>query len=301
MTTVLEEIGVPKTGPSGAQRRQRGAMTHPLMLLPAILLLGLVFAYPLLDMIWRSFTTPGASGATLDNYQHIFSEASYWKIFQITFEIAVVVTLLCAVLGYPLAYLLSSAPPRVVAPLMVLLLAPLLTSVLVRTFGFLVILAPQGALNQLLAGLNLGPVTLIYNRFGVLLAMTLTLLPYIVFTLYGNMRAIDRSLLDAAQGMGASRFTAWRTVFLPLSLPGLAGGSLLVFVLALGYFITPRLMGGQRDLMIGMVIEQGVAQGNNFGLAAALATLLLAVTTLCCLGFTRFVGISRILSSHGER
>ncbi len=266
------------------------------MLLPAAVILCGVFTYPLLDTLWLSFTTP--HGVGLANYERLLRDPTYFKVFEITFEVAAWTTLLTLALGYPVAYVLASLPRRAAAPLMLLLLAPFFTSVLVRTYAWLVILGRHGLLNEALAALHLGPLALIYNRTGVLIGMTSTLIPFMVFALYGNMRAIDRRLVKAAQGLGANGWQAFRTIFWPLSLPGVAGGVLLVFILALGYFVTPRLMGGPRDMMVGMLIQQEIDPANEYGVAAALATILLVVTVAGFLAYKRVVGLRALLESR---
>lgn len=270
--------------------RRRPAAGHALLLLPAAALFALVFAYPLASLVYESFRVDDA--ASLDNYRKLFEDGTYLQIFWITLQISLWVTVLSLVLGYPIAYLISFSGPRVSGALMLLVLTPFLTSVLVRAFAYVVVLGEQGPVVRAIRELGLGTPTLIYNRFGVIAGMTLTLLPYTVFTLYGTMRRIDRRLFTAAQGLGAGPWTIARTVLLPLSAPGIAGGGLLVFILSLGYFTTPRLLGGSGDLMVGMVIQQSVELGTDFGGASALATILVVATTVGLIAAQRFVPVA---------
>lgn len=266
-----------------------------LMLVPALLFLTILFAYPLEDMLMRSVSGP--AGLSAEHYRRLIDHPVYLKVFVITFQIALSTTVLTLLVSYPLAYLMVTAPPRMAGLLMVLVLAPFFTSILVRTYSWMVILGAHGILNQLLAVASIGPATLLYNRAGVLIGMVYALIPYMVLTLYSGMRGIDRSLLQAAHSLGAGHWRAFRHVFVPLTLPGVAGGALLVFILALGYFVTPRLMGGTHDQTVAMVIDQQVEIGGDFGFAAALAAILLALTLVAFAVYDRLVGLKTLFES----
>lgn len=266
-----------------------------LLLVPALAFLAILFAYPLVDILLRSIGGPGVF--TLEHYQRVIDRPVYLRVFWITFQIAFTVTVLALLLGYPLAYVLATARRRTASVMLIFVLMPFFTSILVRTYAWMVILGPQGLLNQALDAVGLGPMTLLYNRAGVLIGMTYALLPYMVLTLFSVMRGIDRRLLQAAHNLGASNWQAFLRVFLPLSFPGIAGGSLLVFILALGYFITPRLMGGDRDQMVAMVIENQVELALNWNFAAALAVLLLLITLIGFWLYDRIVGLQSLFES----
>jgi putative spermidine/putrescine transport system permease protein len=207
-------------------------------------------------------------------------------VFMRTFWISAVVAALCALLGYPLAYLLSSLPERVAHPLLVLVLLPFWTSVLVRTTAWMVLLQEQGLVNGMLMKLGLlsEPLQLIYNRSGVYIALTHVLLPYFVLPLYAVMKRISSVTTRAALSLGASPAQAFWRIYFVQTLPGAAAGALTVFVLALGYYITPALVGGAGDQMISYFIAFFTNQSLNWGMAAALSVLLL-VTTLALLMF----------------
>ncbi|MFI4988211.1 MAG: ABC transporter permease [Alphaproteobacteria bacterium] len=283
------------TGSAAAGRRRRRRRRGILLLVPAVLFLAALFAYPMIDIVLRSVSGPG--GASLEHYRHVVEHPVYLRVFEITFDISLSVTLVTLVVGYPLAYVLARAGRPVAVVIMAVVLLSLFTNVLVRTYSWMLILGPNGVLSQALRAVGLGPVDLLYNRYGVIIGMSYALLPYMVLTLYSVMRGIDRSYLKAALNLGASDWRAFRYVFLPLSLPGVVGGSLLVFVLAVGYFITPRLMGGARDQMIAMVIEQQVELGVNWGFASALAIILLVLTTAGFLLYDRLVGMRTLFES----
>jgi putative spermidine/putrescine transport system permease protein len=265
------------------------------LLLPALLLLAVVFVYPMLDIVMRSVMA--ADGPSLAHYRQVFTRPIYWRVFAITFEIALATTTVTLALGYPLAYVLSTARKPIARLLMGGVLVAFFTDVLVRTYAWMLILGSEGVMNQVLRAVGLSPLDLLFNRYGVLIGMSYALLPYMVLTLYSVMRGIDHRLVDAARNLGASDWRAFRHVFLPLSFPGVAAGALLVFVLALGYFITPRLLGGPRDQMIGMLIEQQVELDVNWGLASALAIILLILTAAGFVLYDRLAGFRTLFES----
>jgi len=268
-----------------------------LLLVPILLFLAIFFFWPLLSMLVRSVSDPEP---TLAHYERLLAEPVYLEVMFVTFQIALYTTLGTLLLGYPLAYYLSGLSTRMAALLMTIVIVPYFTSVLVRTYAWMVLLGSEGVVNQVLTGLGLvdTPLRLMYNRFGVLLGMIYILLPYMVLSLYSVMRGIDRSLLRAADSLGATRFTSFRRIFLPLSMPGIAAGCLLVFILSLGFFITPALMGSQQDAMISMIIEQQVETYFDWGFAAALSAVLLVVTLLAFALYDRLVGLENLFRSR---
>ncbi len=277
-----------------ARRGTRSSRTI-LLILPALLFLGLFFAYPMIDIVMRSLS--GAGGFSLAHYGRLVAHPIYFRVFQITFEIALTVTIVTLLFGYPLAYVLVHCGRLAAGAIWACILLSLFTNILVRTYAWMILLAPDGVINQLLGAVGLGHQKLLFNRFAVLVGMTYALLPYMVLTLYSVMRGIDGTLLQAARNLGAGGGRAFWHVFLPLSLPGVVGGSLLVFILAVGYFITPRLLGGAGDQMIAMVIEEQVELGMDWGFASALAILLLLLTLAGFLLYSRFVGLKSLFES----
>jgi len=195
-------------------------------------------------------------------------------------------------LGYPLCYWMSRLPDRAAALCMIFVLVPFWTSVLVRTYAWLVILQRNGLVNDWLTGLGLvsQPVQLVHNFLGVVIGMSHVLLPFLVLPLYASMRAIDRDYIRAAMNLGAGPSAAFWQVFFPLSLPGLAAGTVLIFVLCLGFFVTPSLMGGGRVIMWAMRMESTVSLYANWGAASALGVVLLLVTLVCLYLFARLFG-----------
>lgn len=197
-----------------------------------------------------------------------------------TFGLAGAVTLACLMIGFPLAMLLTSATGWYRRILLGAVLLPLWTSLLVRTAGWYILLQDHGLINKTLIDLGLidAPLPLIFNRFGLIVTMTHVLLPFMVLPIHSILTAIPENLMPAAASLGAHPVTAFRRVLLPLSLPGVAAGTLLVFMTALGYYITPALIGGANDQMISSVIAFHATGSANWGMAAALGLVLLAVT-----------------------
>lgn len=276
---------------AGTERGWRPS--HVLLLMPALLILVLFFVFPVLGMTYRSIYS---DGFTLQFYRKMLQSSVYVAVIWLTFRAAGLVTLICLVLGYPLAYFLAGLRPRTVKLLMAVVIFPFFTSVIVRTYAWMVLLGRSGMVNEYLVtlGLTTKPLALLYNQMGVLLGMTYILLPFMVLTLYSVMRGIDPDLIRAAYSIGATRFTAFRRVFLPLSLPGVIGGGLLVFILSLGFFITPALMGGPSDVMIAMLIQREVELTMNWSFASALAVALLVLTLTGFLLANRVVRLDRL-------
>jgi len=281
------------------KRTEEGRETqrHLLMLLPAVLVLAVLFAYPLLGIVTRSVYK---AGYTLDMYRQIFRVPVYLQVLLATFKVSALVTVVCLALGYPLAYLLATRRPRTAQLLIIIVVLPFFTSIIVRSYAWMVLLGRNGIVNQYLMALGLTdkPLLLLYNQGGVVIGMSYVLLPYMVLTVYSVMRSIDPRLVRAAHSLGASRLQAFRRVFLPLSLPGIAGGTLLVFILSLGFFITPALMGGPGDMMIAMLIEREVEITLNWSFASALAVILLALTLVGFTGYNRIVRLERIFEGR---
>lgn len=230
-------------------------------------------------------------GFTMQYLQQVFTEPLYLKVLWNTLKTSFIVMLVTLFISYPIAYLLvvmeSERWKKVVLSLVMI---TLWISLLVRTFTWTVILQDQGIINKFLmsAGLISEPVKLMYNTMGVVIGMTHILIPYMVLSLYSVMEGIDRRLIQAAQGMGARPWKAFMQIFLPLSLPGVMSGSLIVFVLGIGYFVTPALLGGQGNMMISKLIQENIQMTLNWSMASAISVVLL-VTTLILLGLAAWI------------
>ena len=222
----------------------------------------------------------------------------YVPLFLRTFRISLLITALCLVLGFPISYLLATLPLRLSNLLMIMVLLPFWTSLLVRTTSWIVILQQQGVLNDLLVWLGIigdqNRISMIYNQTGTIIAMTHILLPFMVLPLYSVMRTISPSYMRAAQSLGAHPWEAFWRVYAPLTLPGVGAGCLLVFILAIGYYITPALVGGTSGQLISNMIAYHMQKSLNWGLAAALGTLLLAAVLILYWVYNRLVGVENM-------
>lgn len=275
-------------GPSGQGLRQ-----ILLLLLPTAFL-ALFFVSPLVGIALRSLGWPDR---TLAYYERILRVPAYLAVTRNTFEIAAGVTVSCLLMGYPIAYALANSRPRLARIILIVVIIPFWTGLLVRNYAWMVLLGNNGLINNLLSTLGLieAPLPLLYNRFGVFVGMTHILLPYMVLSVFAVMQGIDPFMMRAAHNLGAGPVSAFCYVYVPLSLPGVAGGCLLVSITALGSFVTPALLGGAKGIMLSMVIENQINQVVNRELASALAILLLLITLPLFLLLFRHLAPERLL------
>jgi len=262
---------------------------------PALLLVLVVLVIPVGWLFFVSFL--GADGQfSLENYSRMIESAAYGRIFRTTFEVSILTTAICILIGYPLAYFLSQLPQKVANLCLITVLLPFWTSLLVRTYAWLVLLQKKGLVNDWAIGLGLWdePVKMVHNLTGTLIGMVHIMLPFLVLPLYGSMRALDRDLLKAASNLGAGPVRSFWTVFFPLSAPGLFAGSLIVFVLCLGFFVTPAVLGGGKVIMVSMKIASNIELFVNWGAASALGVVLLALTMAILWGASRFVRLDQM-------
>ena len=222
----------------------------------------------------------------------------YINLYLRTLALSVAITVLTILLGFPIAYYMSILPMRYSNLLMIMVLLPFWTSLLVRTTAWIVLLQQQGVLNEGLVALGIigddGRLSLMYNMWGTIIAMTHILLPFMVLPLYSVMRTIPPSYMRAAKSLGATPFTAFRKVYLPQTLPGIGAGAVLVFIISIGYYITPALVGGQSGRMISNEIARHMQQSLNWGLAAALGTILLVGVLVLYWVYNRLVGAQNL-------
>ena len=264
------------------------------LVMPLLLYLVLFFVVPLSRGLWVSLWDPDF---TLKNYVHFFTEPVYVMVVINSFKIATTVTLFALLLAYPYAYLLASVSEDTASKLLLFVILPFWVSLLVRNYSWMILLGRHGVFNSILmnAGLVTRPVKFLYSTTGVNIGMVHIMLPYMILSLFSVMKGIDRNLLRAAQSLGANRFHAFVKVFLPLSLPGVAGGCLIVFIMSIGFFITPALLGGARDVMIAQLIEKNVSLMLKWGFAFAAAFVLLALTIVILTIYNRFLGLDRLM------
>lgn len=268
-----------------------------LLMLPCLVFLAVVFIAPLIVMAWRSVTDPSPA-----NYALFFQSTLYRDVLWTTIWTSVVVTAVCFLLGYPYAYVMHVAGPKVAAVLGALVLLPFWSSFLVRSYAWMVLLQNSGVINETLirGGVIDEPLQLMRNTLGVAIGLTHIFLPFMVLPIYASMRRVDPDLVPAAGILGARPFTAFRKVFFPLTLAGVYAGCLLVFVLALGFYITPALLGSPQNAMYSELVVIQVSELLNFGAGSALAIVLLLVTVgLLWLG-NRVVRLDDIFARGSE-
>ncbi|WP_138464254.1 ABC transporter permease [Poseidonocella sp. HB161398] len=286
-------------GPTAWERQQRG-LTLSLMAVP-MAVMALAFVLPLLVLLWMSFGGGSSEGFSLKGYGDLMQPV-YLRLLGFTLQLALVTTLACALLAYPLAYLMVNIRSRFGAWMGMVLFVTLWLSFLARTFSWIIILQRRGVVNNLLVNTGLidQPLELVYNKLGVYIGLIHILLPFMVITLIPAMKAIDPAYVRAALSLGATPGRVFREIYLPLSLPGLVAGSMLVFTLAFGFFITPAILGGGRAPTIVLAIRDQIQTLGNLQLAAATSMLLLVF----CLGllvlYDRISGIDRIYDRGGR-
>jgi ABC-type spermidine/putrescine transport system permease subunit I len=269
-----------------------------LLLAPAALLLLLVFLVPVAWFLTASLAEIGTLPEILAEVVAVLTSRAIRQSMWVTAQIGLATTFVVLLIGYPLAYALLRAGRIAFRIIIACVLLPYFTSVIVRTYAWMVLLGRGGLVNQALMALGLpGPLPLLYNRGAVILGMAYVLLPYMVLTLYAAMRGVDPRLLQAANGMGASRARIFLRVFLPLTLHGVFAGALLVFILAIGFFITPALMGAPEDMMAGMLIERQIELANNWPIAAIMSLVLLAVTLAAYALYSRFADLRKAMAA----
>jgi putative spermidine/putrescine transport system permease protein len=284
-------LGSPR-GTRGEPRRP-ARNTAPLLLLgPSCVALVLLFVVPIGYVLLLSVTDPRVGFA---HYQRIFTVPLYTRVLVNTFLTSLVVTALCLVLGYPVAYVMTRRGGSISTLLLTIVAMSFWTGFLVRTYSWLVVLGSKGPVVAAYQALGLGKAPqLLFTTFASTLGMTHILLPYMILALFAVMKKIDANHLKAAASLGARPGAAFREVFLPLSLPGVVNGSLLVFVTCLGFFVTPVLLGTPRDMMISQLVNQQIEELLAWGFASAVAVVLLAATGVVIGVYNRFAGLDRL-------
>ncbi|NDA08903.1 MAG: ABC transporter permease, partial [Alphaproteobacteria bacterium] len=263
---------------------------------PALILILIILVIPVGWLFYVSFI--GADGTfSLENYERMTRSKSYARIFRTTFEVSFLTTVLCILIGYPLAYFMSQLPNRMANLCMITVLLPFWTSLLVRTYAWLVLLQKRGLVNNwaISAGLWDDPIKFVHNLNGTLIGMVHIMLPFLILPVYGAMRAIDKDYLKAASNLGATPIRSFWTVFFPLTTPGLFAGALMVFVLCLGFFVTPAVLGGGKVIMVSMKIVSNIELFVNWGAASALGVILLIITIATLWIASRFLNLQNMV------
>jgi putative spermidine/putrescine transport system permease protein len=256
-----------------------------ILLLPVLFLL-LFFLWPLFTVVIRSF---GEGSALFVHFLTVFERSSYLKVLAYTFQVAATVTVLCLLIAYPVAALIARLRGGWLQISFALILVPFWTSTVIRTYAWMVLFQRKGVINGLLVDLGLvdDPLRLMHNSFGVHIGMVHIMLPFMLLPLISAFRNIDPSFMRAAGVLGANPIRSFWHVYLPLSMPGVSAGVALVFITSLGFYITPALLGGARNMMVAVLIEQQVSITVNWELASALATLLLLLTAALYIVYDR--------------
>ena len=290
--TSVTPAGAPARRKASRPWRSRANLSAWTLSAPAVLFIAVLFVYPLLDVVVISFTDPTLS---LVHYREFFSSPLYSRVLGNTFWFAFMVTVICLLLGYPLAYVIVRYGGTLGFALLLVVAMSFWTSFLVRTYSWLVILGSKGPVTKLLAWVGFDPVPqILFNSFATTLGMVHILIPYMILSIYAAMQKIDPNHLRAAASLGATPFQGFRTVFLPLSLPGVVNGCTLVFIICLGFYVTPVLLGGPRDQMIAGLIGEQIEELLEWGFASAMAVVLLATTMALLAVYNRLVGLDKL-------
>ena len=263
--------------------------------LPYLLMVTALIVIPVGWLFYLSFI--GRDGSlSFENYERMMKSKAYIRIFLTTFKISILTTIICAAIGYPLAYFMSQLSRKWANICMIGVRIPFWTSLLVRTYAWLVLLQKKGLLNNMAIemGLISEPIKIVHNTTGTLIGMVHIMLPFLILPLYANMRAIDKDALKAASSLGATPTRAFWTVFFPLSLPGLLAGLLIVFVLCLGFYVTPAILGGGRVIMAAMKISSNIELYFSWGAASALGVVLLVVTGIILFIASKLVSMDQL-------
>lgn len=268
-----------------------------LLVVPATAFVALVFLVPMIRLGWLSVTSP-APGA--GNYVKIFGDGISVPIIWRTLRMAITVTVVTLLCGYPYAYLMTVVSARWRAVLLAIVLMPFWTSLMARNFAWVVLFQDNGPLHSALSAVGLGAVHPLGTATGVTIAMAQVMLPFMVLPLYSNLKSIDRRLLSAAQSLGARPIVAFGRVYVPLSLPGVAAGMTMVAILSLGFYITPALVGSPQQSMIAQLIASKVQQVLDFGGGGALSFVLLAVAVVLLVLVGRVARPTTMIAGSGE-
>ncbi len=273
------------------ERRER--MILFAFLLPAIVVLVVFFVIPLITFLWQSLFDPDF---TLEHYVRAFTRPIYVKILWRTLLVSTYTAIGCLVIGYPVAFVMAHSSGWLRMAVVALVLIPFWTNILVRMFAWMALLGRHGVFNENLIALGIidRPIPMLFNEFSVLVGMIHFMLPYMILPIYSVMTGIPRDLTDAAANLGANAYRAFWRVYFPLSLPGVGAGCLLVFIISLGFFVTPALLGGPKNTMLAQIIELEISDTLNWGFGAALSTILLTVTIALYALYDRLMSVERI-------
>lgn len=295
---MVQEIEAALKGAGAEQVKERTGRSffRPWMLILPPALFFLVFLIvPLVQILTLSFTN-AAGAVSVESFVKFFSSDVYLKVIATTFRISLIVTAACLVLGYPVAYAMTFCSKRIGCLIMVAVMIPFWTSLLVRTYAWMILLQTNGVVNSILKSLGLirQPLELLHNEIGITVGMTHILLPYMILSLYPVMQGIDRNLILASRTLGAKKSSTFFRIFLPLSMPGVSCGCILVFVSSIGYYITPSLLGGTKNMMISQAIQVQINRLMDWPFASAISMVLLILTYAILFVSKKFMKVEKL-------
>ncbi len=263
---------------------------------PAVIAVSVILVLPVSWLFYLSFLADDGS-FSFENYTRMVESKSYARIFFTTFKVSVYTTAICILIGYPLAYFLSQLSSRMAALCMLTVLVPFWTSLLVRTYAWLVLLQRKGLINNWAIDVGLWdePLKFVHNLSGTLIGMVHIMVPFLILPVYGSMKAISQDYMKASSNLGATPSQSFWQVFFPLTLPGLFAGTLIVFVLCLGFYVTPAVLGGGKIIMVSMQITNNIELFYNWGAASALGVVLLIITMSILFVSSKLLKLDRIL------
>ncbi len=266
-----------------------------ILLLPVLTVIIVLFLVPLLGILRLSIQ--GEDGYSLASYATFFTDSFHLAVLGRTLGVALIVTLGCLILGYPVAYVAARYAGGLGTALLLIVTMSFWTSFLARTYAWMVILGSQGLISNLARALGFEPPQILFTGLASNIGMIHIMLPFMVLALFAVMQRIDRTLLRASEGLGATRFQTFRRVFLPLSVPGMINGCAMVYIVCLGFYVTPELLGGPRDQLIARQIGSQIEQLLDWREAATMAAVLLAVTLVIYAVYDFFFGLDRLWRS----
>lgn len=280
------EVIQTQAAPQAAKKRSKGVSRLLLVLLPALIVLAVFYFYPMLTVLVAAFTEPQVG---MQNFNWFFSQPVNVQVLTRTLTISFWVMIVCVIFAFPYSFLMTIVKPNTRNLMMLIVLIPFWTSMVVRTFAWVVLLQDNGPIGQFMKVFGVEQLGIMRTPTAVMIGMAQVLLPFVVLPMYATMSKIDTRLLTAARSLGARPSKAFTSIYLPLSLPGVASGALLCFVMALGFYITPAMLGSSREAFLSTLI-QGQVQGlNQWGYGAAIGFVLLVVT-LAILAVASFIG-----------
>ena len=268
-----------------------------LLVLPLLIVITYLYAYPILKVLWISLSDPVMG---FQNYKNLYSSTSIQHMLMTTLKICLLTTIISMLAGYIVAYAMTQVSARHRLWMLLFILIPFWVSVLARAFSWLMLLHDGGIINTFLLDMKVieEPIHLVRNKLGVTIGMVHYMIPYAVLPLFTNMQGIEQKLIMAARGLGAGRIKSFWHIFFPLSVPGIIGSGLMVFILTLGFFVTPSILGGGKTVMIAEYVSVQILQVVRWGIGSMLAVVLLVVIALLLVVMSRFLNIREIFGAH---